>query len=206
MRDPQAPEPSFIPASLAAAQVGIWDYDVIHDRLRYCRNFAALYGLPPGRGGEGVSMERLVAVTHPDDRAKGHAKRAHLFRHGGAFVYEHRAGPSPSSMHWLLVRGFYEAGEGGRIIRGRGIAIDVTEGKQDGFADGDVFFVTEADDKEVSALDRATKHVLAARRALDELNPESASRLRPAADVLLLEIARHIAGTIIPVTSSKTEH
>ena len=200
------PDPSFLPASLAASRIGTWDYDVLLDRLHYCAAFATLYGLPDDQGGIGVSMERISQSIHPDDRTRGRSKRMHMLRHGGVFVYEYRVLPSPGVTRWVLLRGSYEADTTGRIVRGHGIAVDVTEGKQEGFADGDVFFMTEADDRTVSALDRATKHILAARQALGELGTEGNARLRPAVDALLLEIARHIAGTLVPVLPSGTEH
>lgn len=205
-QDPLEPAPSFLPASLAASDVGTWEFDVVHDRLRYCPMFAILYGLPPVQGGEGVSMDRVSSAIHPDDRARGLAKRMHMLQHGGAFVLEYRILPSPRMMYWILLRGFYEADAAGRVVRGRGIAVDVTEGKEEGFAGGDVFFVTDADDRTVSALDRATKHVLAARQALGELGHDRASRLQVVVDALLIEIAQHIAGTMVPVTPSRTEH
>lgn len=199
-------DPSFLPASLAASSTGTWEYDVVHDRLRYCPTFAVLYGLPPEQRGEGVPMDRINAAAHPNDRARGRAKRMHVLQHGGAFVLEYRVLSSPQVTRWVLVRGFYEADATGRVVRGRGIAVDVTEGKEEGFAGGDVFFVTDADDRTVSALDRATKHVLAARQALGELGHDRASRLQVVADALLIEIAQHIAGTMVPVTPSRTEH
>jgi hypothetical protein len=200
------PDPTFLPASLAASNVGTWDYDVPRDCMRYCRATAALYGLPIAVGAEGVSIDRMTAVIHPEDKALGRTKRMHMLQHGGTFAYEYRVLPRPGVMRWVLVRGCFEPDETGRIVRGRGIVVDITECKQEGFAAGDVFFITEADDKSVSALDRATRYVLAARRALTELGPAGEDRLRPAADALLLEIAQHIAGTMVPVIPSRTEH
>lgn len=199
-------DPTFLPASLAASNVGTWDYDVLRDHMRYCRATAALYGLPIAVGAEGVSIDRMTAAIHPEDKARGRTKRMHMLQHGGTFAYEYRVLPRPGVMRWVLVRGCFEPDETGRIVHGRGIVVDITECKQEGFAAGDMFFMTEADDKSVSALDRATRHVLAARRALVELGPEGEARLRPGADALLLEIAQHIAGTMIPVTKDRTRH
>ena len=205
-KDAAPPTSGFLPASLAASNVGTWEYDSEHDRLHYCAIFAAFYGLPAEQGIPGIPIEQMTAKIHPEDRARGQAKRMTMLQHGGAFVFEYRVLPSPQVTRWLLLRGSYEADGDGRVRRGRGIAVDVTEGKQEGFAEGEVLFITEADDRTVSALDRATRHVLAARSALGELDPGSAQRLRSVADALLLELAHHIAGTMIPVVPSRTEH
>lgn len=199
-------DPTFLPASLAASNVGTWDYDVVENRLRYCGMFASLYGLPAERGGEGLPMEDVAAKIYPDDRPRRLAKRMYMLRHGGTFVFEYRVLSSPQVTRWLLLRGTYKPDADGRIRRGRGIAVDVTEGKLEGYAEGDVFFVTEADNGTVSALDRATRHLLAVRRALAGLGPEAEARLRPATDALLLEMAQIIAGTMVPVVPKRTQH
>lgn len=199
-------DPTFLPASLAVSNVGTWDYDVMRDCMRFCRSTAALYGLPMERATDGVPIDQMSAGIHPEDRARGRAKRMHLFQHGGVFAVEYRVLPRPEVVRWVLVRGCFEPDGTGRIVRGRGIVVDITESKKDGFADGDVFFLTEASDQTVSALDRVTRHVLAARQALSEIDPTETPRLRSALDALLLETAHHIAGTMVPVVPKRTQH
>ncbi len=198
---------SFVPAALAASSVGSWDYDVRNDRLRCDGAMAALYGFSPEEASHGCPMDRLTAAVHPDDQVMLRSKLADNVRFGGVFVIEYRVHPSRREMRWVLVRGRYdEADDRGRMVRSRGIVVDITESKRDGYADGDVFFMTEADSGTTTALDRAARHLLAARRAIDDLGPISASTLRPAVDEALSRIGHHIAGALIPVGLSRTDH
>ena len=103
---------------------------------------AKLYGLSPLACRLGIAIDMINAAIHRDDRERAIAKRLHTSRHGGLFVIEYRTTPSPGNVRWVLVRGRYECDEHGHAMRGRGIVIDITDIKQDGYADGDLLFAT----------------------------------------------------------------
>ena len=189
--------PPFVPAALAASNVGTWDYDVFSDRIRYDPTMAELFALPEEEGEEGVPASRIAAALHPDDRARFVAKRAHLVEHGGLFVVEYRTVDQQGRVRWILTRGRYEADDKGRIVRGRGICVDLTDSNEDDFASGGAFILVEPENGGLSdPLARAADHALAARQAIDDLRGSGRTGLRLCADALLFELGRQLAASI----------
>ena len=184
----------FVRDALTSSNVGTWDYD-LQRRLIFCDPvMSEMYGLTAEEGERGASPDCFSAVIHPADRERFGAKRRSMTENGGLFVIEYRT-VVRARVRWVLSRGRYDRDGTGQVVRGRGIAIDVTDGKQDGYADGLAFFTsTEVDPIALgsNALERAAEHALAARSAIDALGMRGLS-LRADIDALLLRLGRQLA-------------
>lgn len=109
-----------------AAQLGIWDHDLVADTRTWDARMLELWGLPPGTE---VTPAMAEAAVHPDDRA---ARSAALARSrdpagDGLLVLEHRViAPGTGDERWVAVNGRTRF-EDGRPVRCLGTARDVTE-------------------------------------------------------------------------------
>ena len=191
-------------AALDASNVGTWEVDVARDLFRGDESTAAIYGLSIEESIAGVPFARAAAVVHPDDRAMWRARRELSLRYGGMFVIEYRVTSVPGEVRWVLVRGRYDIADGGVVTHARGIVIDLTESKRDGFAEGYATFVdSEAEDSDIGALERAAAHALGAHRALSRIVDLVKPTLLNAADRLLQEVGLAVATARPPVNRSK---
>jgi PAS domain S-box-containing protein len=117
--------------AVAATGLGVFDWDLVTDRVTVNARFREMLGLPAGDAVIGAAM--LGTVVHPEDRAFVEAKLAEAFdpRASGAYRFEHRAA-TPAGELWLLTSGqvfFAGEGDGRRAVRVIGNDLDVTERK-----------------------------------------------------------------------------
>ncbi|MDP4025737.1 PAS domain-containing protein [Methylobacterium sp. NEAU 140] len=191
------PTPSirpYVPAALAASKVGTWEYDIPADRFHMDAIMAPLYGLTLEEGELGVPISRIRTAIHPEDLPRHLARCAEMFRHGGLFIMEYRTRPWPGTEHWLMLRGSYEANARGQVVIGRGIAIDMTESRQDGYAEGQAHFMSPSLREGLgNPLDQLAEHALQARSATDRVGGRVGALLRPLVDALLYGIGRQLA-------------
>jgi hypothetical protein len=181
--------PAFMPAALAASNVGTWEINVAEGRVVADAITAALFGLDPGAAAHGLSLMCYVRGVHPEDRPVFHDKLEPVRREGGLFVVEYRTRPDPGEVRWVLARGRYERDATGRM-QGRGICIDITEGKLDGKAEDRVLFALGPTH---TPLEQAADAAIAAREAIDRLQEPGRRTLRQRVDALLWDVGRAIA-------------
>jgi PAS domain S-box-containing protein len=117
--------------AVAATGLGVFDWDLVTDRVTVNARFREMLGLPDGDVVIGAAM--LGGVVHPEDRALVEAKLAEAFdpRSSGSYRFEHRA-VTPAGELWLLTFGqvlFAGEGDGRRAVRVIGNDLDVTERK-----------------------------------------------------------------------------
>lgn len=183
--------PTFVPAALAASQVGTWETNSRADRTITDATTAALFGVDPARAANGLPLAAYARAIHPEDVLAFSHKLDDVRTHGGLFVVEYRTCPHPGLTHWVLARGRYERdGWTGEMI-GRGIVIDISESKLDGQGEDRALFVKP--DVDASPLDRAADHVIEARRAIDAVGGSEWPALRKAVDDLLWTVGRALA-------------
>ena len=183
-------------AALDASNVGTWEVDILGDRFRGDAVTASIYGLSVDESIAGVPFARAASRVHPADRPIWRARREHSLRFGGMFVIEYRVLSTLGEIRWVLVRGRYEIAPDGRVTHARGIVIDLTESKRDGFAEGYATFVDSlVEDSDAGALERAAAHALGAHRALSRLKHIVTPSLLIAVDTLLQELGLAIAMT-----------
>ena len=112
-----------------AAHIGIWDYDLTTNELRWDERTRALFGLSPDAS---VSYDVFLAGLHPDDRDATHAAAQQALEPTGKGAYdiEYRAvGLENGITRWVHAKGksYFEKGQAVRFI---GTALDITERKR----------------------------------------------------------------------------
>nr|WP_197093185.1 hybrid sensor histidine kinase/response regulator [Methylobacterium aquaticum] len=112
-----------------AAEIGLWDVDVVGDTLFWPARVKTMFGISPEVP---VSMADFYAGIHPDDREATVAAYAAATDPGRRAVYdvEYRTvGKEDGQVRWVAAkgRGLFENGACTRVV---GTAIDVTPRKQ----------------------------------------------------------------------------
>jgi len=112
--------------ALASGRMGVWDWDLDTNRLRWSDTLEAIFGLALG-GFEGT-VDAYIERTHPDDRAWVLESYLQQFeRRGDDHIHlEHRFVRADGAIGWLQVRGRAIARPGGELASMTGVAIDIT--------------------------------------------------------------------------------
>jgi PAS domain S-box-containing protein len=117
--------------SVRAGRVGIWEWDVVHDRATYSDLLREMFGLPPGKfqgefdGAYGV----FQSVIHPEDRQMVNEQVDEAFRLvQREFYVEFRVLHPSGEITWIAERGEVVY-EDGRPARMNGTCIDITDRK-----------------------------------------------------------------------------
>ncbi len=108
-----------------AAEVGLWDVDVVNDTLFWPPRVKAMFGISADVP---VSMADYDAGLHPDDRAATRAAYAAAADPGRRAVYDvayRTVGKEDGVVRWVSAKG-RGVFEGGRCVRMIGTAIDTT--------------------------------------------------------------------------------
>ena len=105
---------------------GIWDWDLVEDRVHYSARWKAILGFEEAEVGEapGEWLDRV----HPDDLGRVRAKLAdHRDGRAPLFEDEHRMRHKDGSYRWVLSRGFAVRDASDRAYRMAGAQTDVTD-------------------------------------------------------------------------------
>ncbi len=110
-----------------AAGIGVWDWDLQHDRWQGSPTWYTILGLRPDAGPG--DRQRALDNVHPDDRAAVAAKiQAALDGANTPYAYEARMQHADGSMRWMQVAGRVLARDtDGKATRLLGVRIDITE-------------------------------------------------------------------------------
>jgi PAS domain S-box-containing protein len=107
------------------ANLGIWDWDVVHRTLSWSLHQWELHGLEPRQ--EAPTAEIWRAAVHPDDLARTQQELvAALKSPGRRYATEYSVLLPDGSKRRLLARGLAIRGADGRAVRMVGINMDVT--------------------------------------------------------------------------------
>ena len=112
-----------------AAEVGLWDVDMLTDTLFWPARVKAMFGISADIP---VSMADFYAGLHPDDRARTSAVFAAAMDPSQRSLYdvEYRTiGKEDGVTRWVAAKGRALFDEHGRCVRVLGTAIDITQRK-----------------------------------------------------------------------------
>ena len=120
-----ARQQSLVEAALDAAAMGVWEYDILADRLTWDARSAALIGV----GGEPMSLADFMAKVHPGDVAAVAAAQdaAEAGENGGYYRVEHRMANAKGASHWIESTGRIMCNAAGLPIRAIGTVRDIAE-------------------------------------------------------------------------------
>ena len=114
--------------AMEAANLGIWDWDMLSNKITWSEAHEALWGYPPG--GFPGTAEGFTSRVHPDDLPELWQVGERAIREKKPFQYEYRVIWPDSSVHWIASYGRYLFDANGRPIRIIGVVLDITERKQ----------------------------------------------------------------------------
>jgi PAS domain S-box-containing protein len=113
--------------AIEAGQLGIWDWDMVSDKMVWSDQRKAMSGLPR-------ETEMSLAVSwdsiHPEDRARVENAVAAAMATKVDTEIEYRTVWPDGSERWLHSRGRVFEDATGKIIRSAGISLDVTQRKE----------------------------------------------------------------------------
>jgi two-component system, cell cycle sensor histidine kinase and response regulator CckA len=112
--------------AIIAAEMGYWDWDVLHDKHVWSDSCKALLGISPAAHAD---FDVLVKSTHPDDRNQLWSSIDRAVRERTDYVCEFRVVWPNGSTHWRVGRGRAFVDETGRTCRLIGILADIDERK-----------------------------------------------------------------------------
>ena len=114
--------------ALQAGQMGVYDYDMVNDKLWWAPQTYALFGVSPSSFVP--TPESVAALIHPDDRAAFVQRRKEALAQKRPLLLEFRVVRPDGNVLWIGHRGHAEYDAAGRPLRSFGISLDITERKQ----------------------------------------------------------------------------
>jgi PAS domain S-box-containing protein len=110
--------------ALAAAGMGVWDWNPITGELIWDDAVARLHGIDPHEfDGQ---MSTFLGRVHPDDRAALETNINEALASGGTFATEFRVLHPAGTTAWVQGRGYVFTDEAGRPTRMLGVGLDTT--------------------------------------------------------------------------------
>jgi signal transduction histidine kinase len=114
----------------AASGMGIWDWDVVKDRLFVDSDVAMIYGIDPKRAASGIPLAEATRNIHPEDKERVERSMEQAVREGAGYVEEYRVNQQDGSVRWVIVRGNAILSTDGEATRFPGVITDVTDRKR----------------------------------------------------------------------------
>ncbi len=114
--------------ALDAGQIGVWDWDVIHDRIEWSDRVYEIHGVP--RAQFGGAVEEYTKLIHPEDRQRVSRAISEALQPGVPYEIEFRVIRPDGAVRWVSTRGLVFRNEKGEPIRMLGATTDVTERKE----------------------------------------------------------------------------
>ena len=113
-----------------AAEVGLWDLDLVKDVLYWPPRLKAMFGIAPEAP---VSMQDFYTGLHPEDRASVTNAFAAALDPARRTIFdvEYRTiGKEDGRIRWVAAKGRGVFDQAGRCLRALGTALDITERKR----------------------------------------------------------------------------
>ena len=108
-----------------AGQLGIWDWDIVNDRVKWTDRVYELHGV--AQGAFGGRLEDFARLVHPDDMAAVRANIEIALNGETPYEVEFRVPLPDGSIRWLATRAHVIRDEHGKPSRMVGATYDVTE-------------------------------------------------------------------------------
>lgn len=115
-------------AAASAGIVGIWDWDIVADRLIWDKVMCQLYGMPPG--GFGGTYDEWTRAVHPEDLPHAEAEVQAALRGEREYAPEFRVIWPDGSVHHIKAASRTTFDDQGRPFRMIGVNYDITEQKK----------------------------------------------------------------------------
>ncbi|MGB5611724.1 MAG: PAS domain-containing protein, partial [Sedimenticolaceae bacterium] len=110
-----------------AADLGLWEWNVVGDEVWTNDVGSNRVG---ASGSDRPSLERYLALVHPDDRDRLRATLHHTLEGSEDFQAEFRMTGADGAERWIAARGQVERDEQWKPLLLRGVSVDITARKQ----------------------------------------------------------------------------
>jgi len=107
----------------AAADLGMWTWDIGHDTLWATRRARELFGFSES---EHLDRARFLDALHPDDRKATNQALEAALATGAGYEVEYRVLLPEGKMRWMAARGQIERDDHGKPILLRGVVLDIS--------------------------------------------------------------------------------
>ncbi len=113
--------------AMEAAGIGLWDRDLVRNRMVWSDKCKSLFGLPADTA---VSYEFFLSRLHPDDREQVDQTIQRSLAEKVEYSQEYRVFWPDRSLHWISSRGQGIYDQQGRAVRIIGVVADITSHMQ----------------------------------------------------------------------------
>jgi PAS domain S-box-containing protein len=111
--------------ALDAGQVGIWDWDIVTNQVKWSDRVYEMHGMPVG--GDPGGVEDFRARVVPEDLARVEAAMREALAGGAPYAVEFRTPLADGRIRWISTRSTLVKDASGRPLRMIGASTDVTE-------------------------------------------------------------------------------
>ncbi|MCG6158152.1 hybrid sensor histidine kinase/response regulator [Rubinisphaera margarita] len=120
---------SRLESTLAAAEIGTWEFDPICNAVRADVNLAHMFGVAY-EGEAAESLELYLAAIHPEDRERVTSAIEEALAGKDTYEAEYRIVGANENIRWVVARGRVERDASGQAVRMPGVVVDITGRKQ----------------------------------------------------------------------------
>lgn len=120
---------SRLESTLAAGEIGTWEFDIVSNSVRADHNLARMFGVSPEAADAGP-LNVFTKSIHPDDLARVSRVIETAINRGDTYECEYRIVVPDEPLRWVVSRGRVERDAKGQAIRLPGVVVDITERKR----------------------------------------------------------------------------
>ncbi|MGH2482640.1 MAG: PAS domain-containing protein, partial [Ktedonobacteraceae bacterium] len=113
--------------AMQAAGVGMWDWDILHDKQFWNEECRAILGVSPKAE---ASLAHFMELVHPGDRRRVQEHLAESMQKRIKQNVEYRIIWPDGSLHWAEAKGTFLFDEQGQAVRLLGVIFDITAQKE----------------------------------------------------------------------------
>lgn len=114
--------------ALEVSQMGLWDWDIITNKVIWSENYELLFGVLPGSFDS--PYETFQKCVYPEDRQSVMQGIAHALEQKSDYNDEFRIVRSDQSVHWISAKGKFIYDDRGQAVRMIGVCMETTVCKQ----------------------------------------------------------------------------
>ncbi|MFE1745293.1 PAS domain S-box protein [Coleofasciculus sp. H7-2] len=118
--------------ALEAAQMGIWDWNILTNQMTWTDNNEKLFGLAPGSFEK--TYDAFLGYIHPENRQSVQQAAIRALEENRGYEQEFRIVCPDGSIRWMMTKSQLLCDETGRAVRMIGTTLDITKQKLAQFA------------------------------------------------------------------------
>jgi PAS domain S-box-containing protein len=112
-------------STLAASEIGTWDFDLLRNEVRVDPNFRQMLQLESSSDDDILTLEQCLSVVHSDDHDRVQRAIEMAVQQSDNLMVECRL-VRHDDIRWVVARGRVVRDESGRAVRLPGVAVDIT--------------------------------------------------------------------------------